>query len=138
MFQQFIPLPQELLKVLKSNGDTYVAYSSSNEPFPTESLRRLFEVDSESDIEVRTNEKIIDATIQGEKLGDYHEDYPDHEMYGMCRDYHKKQLSIIKLPSDILDDRLIKFKIDRFSNEETLYFNLFKLKFNEDGSYTIS
>ena len=129
-----VEFPAELLS--KLNCDTYVVYSPNSNLNITK-LREQFNITSNSEMDVRTNKTIVDKTIIGEKLGYTLYEYPDRDSYGMCCRYSEAPLKIMKLPSDILIDGVLKFIPRSREDPERLYFNIFRLHFNEDGTYVV-
>lgn len=136
MSDMYVPILISILKKLNENGNKYIAYS----PFGKLNIPRIqkkLKISTNSEIEIRSNNELIDQTIQGSKFGLGYSEYPDPDMYGLCRDYYDLQLKIMKLPSELFNDNLIKFNKICDNKPEVLYFNILKLHFNEDGSYEI-
>ncbi len=129
MEYNYVKFPKKLLS--KLNCDTYVVYSPSGDLNVGE-LKKQFNITSDSEMDVRTDKTIIDQTIIGEKLGRINPTRFNHM---------RIQLLIMKLPSDILIDDVIKFIPDSSCHDsygpECLYYNIFKLHFNEDETYNI-
>lgn len=72
-------------------------------------------------------------------MGTFYSKYPDPDpdMYGLSCDYYNIQLKIVKLPSELLNVEILKFKTDYDDRPEYLCFNIYKINFNQDGTFTI-
>lgn len=132
----FVRVPENLVKKLKENGDTYVAYSKFGN-MNIGDINKKLGLNIESPMEIRKNSNVTEKTILGEKLGYCCKEYVSEYMYGLERKYIKTELGIIKLPSKLLRDDLLTFKADDRYEPEYLYYNIYKILFKEDGTYTI-
>jgi len=129
MQDNFVHVPQKFFKKLIEKGDKIVLYSSFGP--------MRYELSKSPSMNDRTNNELINKTMMGEKLGTAYKSYPDPDMYGMCYDYYAIALNMFKLPSELLDDNLLKFISTANDRPEILHFNICKLHFNEDGDYSI-
>lgn len=136
MEKNFMPIPKNFLTKLIEKGDKLVLYSSFG-AMQIEQLRKKFNINEKSLMNFRSNIDLVNKTIMGEKLGHAFRTYPDPDMYGMSCDHYDIQLNFIKLPSDLLDDNLLKFIPLSSDEPEILHFNICKLHFNESGEYNI-
>lgn len=134
----FVKIPEEVLKKLIFSGDTLVCYSSFGK-INLNKIKQILKINNYniSELKIRSNNNLVERTMMGQNFGTKYHDYIDSDAYGMCRDYTDIPLKIIKLPFDLLNDELIKFQSETDKQTEELYFNIYKVQFNTDGTFIL-
>ncbi len=128
MTEKFVPVPEKILKKLHEKGDKNVLYSSFG------AMKTPF--GKTASMKDRTNEELVKKTFEGEKLGSAYETFEVPLTSGECYDYYYNiVLQMIKLPSVLIDDDLLKFISVADEKSEILHFNSSKLHFDEDGDF---
>lgn len=155
----YVKVPDSLLAKLNQIGDTFVTYSSFgpiNIAKIKQELKRISGRDSASDsdyasasafassfesqnslMELRSNSFVVEKTILGEKLGSSYTESFDEYLDMEIQRFRSIPLKIMKLPSDLLDDEIFRFISQSKDRPEFLAFNIYKIHFNQDGTYVI-
>ena len=137
----YVLMPLTILNNFVLNeGDTYVAYKNIGNFSirDIQNLKELLNINDDSEMKFRSNIKLVDKIILKQHLKTEIFKYPreNKHLLGVEKNCSQNGYSVIKLPHELLDDDLLKFKcIDEC---EYLHFNIYKLRFNEDGSYEIN
>jgi hypothetical protein len=137
MTDNFVVLPNSILESFSNLKNTsYVAYSSCGK-MDCKKISKQIGIETDSEMCVRAHPKVVDETIRAVTKFDTCKVLCDDAHYGYDYKTINILLKILKIPNDLLDDNILKFISKYDEEEEKLCFNIYKLYFNSDNTYSI-